>query len=209
MSKGSIDHAGLAIGYVKRFTKVPFGELIEELPEIHFDAILQIKPPRMGEINFAKVRAIIYRLTEMGMNIKWVSLDSWQSTDTIQIMKSHGYKAGLRSVDKTMLPYDLTKAAFYDGRIVAPYHAVAKKELTSLEVIAKKGKIDHPPKGSKDVSDAIAGVVYGLTMRREIWLMHGANTSQRLRTMIETSKKIARDVKQQREEIADGHLEKE
>lgn len=28
---------------------------------------------------------------------------------------------------------------------------------------------------SKDVSDALAGVVYGLTMRREIWALHGVN----------------------------------
>lgn len=26
---------------------------------------------------------------------------------------------------------------------------------------------------SKDVSDALAGVVYGLTMRRELWALHG------------------------------------
>ncbi len=26
---------------------------------------------------------------------------------------------------------------------------------------------------SKDVADALAGVVYGLTMRREIWALHG------------------------------------
>jgi len=26
---------------------------------------------------------------------------------------------------------------------------------------------------SKDLSDALAGVIYGLSMRREIWVMHG------------------------------------
>lgn len=28
---------------------------------------------------------------------------------------------------------------------------------------------------SKDVSDALAGVVYGLTMRRELWALHGVS----------------------------------
>jgi len=28
---------------------------------------------------------------------------------------------------------------------------------------------------SKDISDALAGVVYGLTMRREIWALHGVS----------------------------------
>ena len=41
-----------------------------------------------------------------------------------------------------------------------------------LEKDPKTGKIDHPPKGSKDCSDAIAGVVYGLTYRRELWVRH-------------------------------------
>jgi hypothetical protein len=36
----------------------------------------------------------------------------------------------------------------------------------------KKGKVDHPPHGSKDIADALAGVVYGLTMRRDVWNSH-------------------------------------
>jgi len=44
--------------------------------------------------------------------------------------------------------------------------------MITLEMDTKKNKIDHPPQGSKDVSDAMAGVVFGLTMRREIWLRH-------------------------------------
>ncbi len=32
--------------------------------------------------------------------------------------------------------------------------------------------MDHPPHGSKDLADALAGVVYGLTMRCEVWWRH-------------------------------------
>ena len=42
-----------------------------------------------------------------------------------------------------------------------------------MEVDAKTGKIDHQPNGTKDLADALAGVVYGLTMRREVWAQHG------------------------------------
>ena len=35
------------------------------------------------------------------------------------------------------------------------------------------GLIDHPPNFSKDCSDAVAGVVFGLTYRREVWVRHG------------------------------------
>jgi hypothetical protein len=40
-----------------------------------------------------------------------------------------------------------------------------------LEKDTKTGKVDHVPGASKDCADALAGVVYGLTMRREIWGM--------------------------------------
>ena len=36
----------------------------------------------------------------------------------------------------------------------------------------KKNKVDHPPTGSKDCSDAMAGVVCGLSRQREIWVRH-------------------------------------
>ncbi len=35
--------------------------------------------------------------------------------------------------------------------------------------------MDHPPHGSKDLADALAGVVYGLTMRCEVWWQHEVN----------------------------------
>ena len=61
------------------------------------------------------------------------------------------------------------KQAFYDGRVKCPKHEKALKECLTIEFDPKHQKIDHPPQGSKDVSDAMAGVAYGLTMRREIW----------------------------------------
>lgn len=67
------------------------------------------------------------------------------------------------------LPYSVTKTAMYSGRVLAPTHLWCLKEFISLEKDAKTGKIDHPPTGSKDVSDAVAGVCYGLTTRRDIW----------------------------------------
>ena len=46
------------------------------------------------------------------------------------------------------------------------------RELIRLEIDTKKQKIDHPPAGSKDVADSIAGVVCGLTRAREVWIRH-------------------------------------
>ena len=77
------------------------------------------------------------------------------------------------SVDKSSVPYEFAKSALYDRRLMIPEHPKLLHELKSLEKDAKTGKIDHPLRGgSKDIADALAGVVYGLTRRREIWTKH-------------------------------------
>jgi hypothetical protein len=167
------DSCGLAIGHVTGFEQLVRGEKeVEILPRIYFDLVLEIAPPRQGEIEFEKVRSVLYRLREMGMNIKWVTLDSYQSTDTIQLLAQRGFITGLQSMDTSTQPYDMGKQAFYDDRVDAPDHEKAMQEWVRLERDPQNNKIDHPPKFSKDCSDAMAGVIYGLTRRREIWVRH-------------------------------------
>lgn len=173
------DSCGLAIGHVPGFVNVAKdsgntgSEMFETLPIIRFDGLLRIRPPKGDEILFFKVRNILYTLREAGMNLKWVSFDSFQSVDSIQILRQKGFSSGRLSVDVSPGPYELTKAAFYSGRIEAPLHKHCLKEFLSLEKDNKTGRVDHPVNGSKDVSDAVAGVVSGLTNRREIWGMFG------------------------------------
>lgn len=168
------DSAGVACGYVSGFKKVKHLDAIETLPEIQFDFILRVDPPEGGEIIFSKVRNLLYKIRDkIGVPMRWATMDSWQSVDTVQILRAKGFMTGVQSIDKTPLPYDITKTALYDGRVHAPEHYTAFDELTSLEIAIKgdKVKIDHPPNGSKDCADAVAGVVFGLTMRLEIWSM--------------------------------------
>lgn len=56
--------------------------------------------------------------------------------------------------------------------MLIPPHAKLQRELLSVEYDLRKGKVDHPAHGSKDVSDALAGVVHGLTNRRAVWADH-------------------------------------
>lgn len=168
------DALGMCVGTVSGFTKQDRGEGHHEaLPLIHIDGTLRIIAPKNGEIELSKIRNIIYKIIELGIHVRWVTLDSYQSVDTIQILRAKGVTASLTSVDKTVVPYTFTKSALYDGRIKAPSHDHLVKELNNLQFDAVKRKIDHPPKGTKDVSDALAGVVYGLTTRNLIWSMHG------------------------------------
>jgi hypothetical protein len=169
----SHDSAGLVIGHVPGFKHMNRGEYQETLPIIALDLVLEIKPPRGGEIEFEQIRQLLYSLRDkIGLPIKWVSFDQFQSTDSQQILTKNGFIVGYQSMDKDTGPYDLLKQAFYDARILSPHHARAQKEVTALEFDAKHQKVDHQPQGSKDVSDAMAGVAFGLTMRREIWVRH-------------------------------------
>lgn len=168
------DSAGVACGYVDGFVDVPRGPgITETLPNIVFDFVLEVSPPKNGEIHFYKIRELLYRLRELGLNTRWATLDTFQSTDMIQILRQQGFQTGIQSVDTTTAPYDVLKTALYDKRVFMPKHALAQMELVRLEREAKKNKIDHPANGSKDCADAMAGVVYGLTMRRSVWLDFG------------------------------------
>lgn len=168
----SKDSAGVAIGHVPGFIDMNRGDFVETLPIIQYDLILEVKPPRGGEIEFENIRKLLYTLRDkLFLPVKWVTFDDFQSKDSRQLLAQQGFITGYQSMDKDTFAYDVTKQAFYDGRIMAPAHPKALKEMTTLEIDTKKRKVDHPPHGSKDVSDAMAGVAVGLTMRREIWQM--------------------------------------
>jgi len=185
------DSAGVCIGTARGFKNVDRGGGQELLPDIWIDVALEVKPPKGGEILFYKIREVLYALKKMGLNIKWVTLDSFQSRDTMQLLKQKGFVVGYQSIDTTTAPYDFVKNALYDGRLSIPEHAKLQKELASLEKDTKKNKIDHPAHSSKDISDALAGVVYGLTTRREIWALHNvsiANVPQSIKDTLNKAK---------------------
>lgn len=167
------DSAGVSCGYVPGFKKMNRGDHIETLPVIRFDMVLEVQVPRGGEIEFENIRKLLYTLRDkVGLPIKWVTFDGFQSRDSMQMLTQKGFVVDYTSMDKDTMAYDFTKQAFYDGRIEAPEHSKAQREMITLEIDTKKRVIDHPPHGSKDVADSMAGVVSGLTLLRETWLAH-------------------------------------
>ena len=173
------DAAGIAIGCVPRFEVMEFDDAVVHMPIIRIDGTLRVTPPPNGEINFEKIRNIFYSLTSLGMNLRWITFDSYQSVDSIQILATKGYQTGNQSVDKTTVPYDVMKTAILDHRLQQPENERLQMEILRLERTLK-GKIDHPPNFSKDISDALAGVVFGLTMQRFIWASHGVQPNPAL-----------------------------
>lgn len=170
--------AGLSCVYVPGFAKVIRGGIAELLPRIAVDFSLAVPPPKNGEIDFASIRRLLIKLREMGLPIKWVSFDSFQSVDSQQILRNQGFVTGTVSTVTSSLPYDVTKQAFYDGRIESDFHPILQMELLTLERDPKTGKIDHPPGGTKDLADSLAGSVGSISLRREIWAHHKVPVNQ-------------------------------
>ena len=169
----SRDSTGVCIGHLAGFVELDRGNDKELLPSIHIDAALAIKPPRHGEINLAWVRSLIYGLRRV-LNIVRITADSYQSTDTLQQFAAKGYAVSLLSVDRDMRAYETLKDALLDGRIALPRSSILHKEASQVQLDLRKGKIDHPPRGSKDVLDACAAVAYALTKDPIQRIEHGA-----------------------------------
>lgn len=168
------DSAGLAVAHIRRFVPLELSKgVVEMWPEIVVDGILELPPPAGSEIDFAMIRLILYRLRELGCKLQWITLDSWQSTDTIQELRKEKFTAGVFSLDKTTRGYDITKRAMAEGRLLMSSHETAEREFRELLFDPQKTKIDHPPSGSKDCSDAIAGAVRLISTRKQIWKKYG------------------------------------
>jgi hypothetical protein len=163
------DALGLAMGHVAEVIEYD-GEL---KPYIVFDFLLRMRAAPGTEIMLQEVRRIIYDLKEeFKFRVSKVSMDGFQSTEMKQQLRKRKFQTEYVSVDRSKLPYEDLRDAIYEDRIeFPPYYThlskgsdervqIAIKELSELEDGDKK--IDHPEAGSKDVADAMAGVVYTL-----------------------------------------------
>lgn len=163
------DALGFALGHVSRLVEVD-----EELkPYITFDLLLRIKAAPGTEVIIGDVRRMIYELiSEKRYKIAKVTMDGFQSTDTMQQLRKRKIGVDYLSVDKQLAPYYDLREAIYERRIEWPKYMtylnkgdvgqveIANKELREL---SEKGhKVDHPSGGSKDVADCMAGVAFTL-----------------------------------------------
>lgn len=128
---------------------------------IIIDLALQIKPQPGKEIDIRSVYNMILELRDRGFNIKKATYDQFQSAGSIQDLKKEGIKAERISVDKDLEAYDTFKEQLYQHKVRMYKYKPLMDELRRLEMVKGK-KVDHPPKGSKDVSDAVCGVVYNI-----------------------------------------------
>lgn len=156
------DACGFAMGHFDGFDESEG----EKKPKVVIDYIKRITASPGGEIKFSDVRSLIYDLQGRNFRIKKVTFDGFQSADSIQILKTKGIDAEVLSVDRTLSPYDTMKEMLHSNRLILCKFDYLYEEYKRLELVKGK-KVDHPPKGSKDLTDAVAGVCYNIAKYSE------------------------------------------
>ena len=152
------DHCAVAIAHVDKWVEIKVGNMYHEVhPFVVIDAIRWWTPTKTKSVDFADVRDYIIALRRKGFDIRLTTFDRWNSHDTMNILeKEHGIKTDILSVAKKH--YDDFLSTMYDKRLAGPNIQLLKDELGQLKLI--KNKVDHPRKGSKDLSDAVCGAIF-------------------------------------------------
>lgn len=162
------DCTGIAMGYIVRWVEVerrtPGGDetYIEAAPEIEIDFALQIRPQPGEYILLADIRGLIYEFIDHGYQIVRVTCDTYQSGEMLQQVRQRGIDSDILSLDVSPAAYECMRLAMYEGRLRMYRYEPFIEEALTLERDPTTGKVDHPIGGSKDVCDAVAGVVGSL-----------------------------------------------
>ena len=85
-----------------------------------------------------------------------ISFDRWNSHDMMQQLKQYGINTETLSVAKKH--YDDMAMVVLEERLSGPHVPLLIDELLQLRIM--KDRVDHPRKGSKDLSDAVCGSIY-------------------------------------------------
>jgi hypothetical protein len=154
-------------------------------PRIYVDLMLQVIPPENSQIQFDDVEALLTKLRQLGFSIPVVTADGYNSDQFLQRQISHyGARFAKKlSVDRPKDAYLSLRDALYDRdengtpRLTFYRYDPFMREITNVE--DRPDKVDHPPKGSKDVSDAVAGVVFNCERLPALQFTSGSSVSVR------------------------------
>lgn len=156
---------GFAIGHIcgtKPVEQRENGIIVKrDLPVFRIDFVLKVIPPPGEEIIMGDVYGIVQLLWKKGLPIESVAMDSWQSVAPLQDLRKLGFKVDTISVQRPGA-YELFKQICYEERVRVYEYAPLMIELQHLEYDRRSQRVGFPPGFSKDVSDAVAGVVFYL-----------------------------------------------
>jgi hypothetical protein len=151
------DHCAVALAHVEGWVTMKIGENYKQAaPRVVVDAVRFWTPTASKSVDFTEVKDYITSVRDKGFNLKLVTFDRWNSHDMMQQLKVHGIKTELLSVAKKH--YEDMSLTLTEERLHGPKIQLLVDELLQLRIV--KDKVDHPRKGSKDLSDAVCGAVY-------------------------------------------------
>lgn len=151
------DHCAVALSHVDGWVTMKIGDKFKEAaPRVIVDAVRFWTPTASKSVDFTEVKDYIISLRQKGFNLKMVTFDRWNSHDMMQQLKAHGINTELLSVAKKH--YEDLSLCLTEERLLGPQIQLLIDELLQLRIV--KDKVDHPRKGSKDLSDAVCGAVY-------------------------------------------------
>lgn len=137
--------------------------------------------PEQGRINLDAIRYFVQDLRDLGrISIEKVTFDQYQSSSTIQYLKSKGFDVGRLSVDRDVKPYFAYVSLISSSKLKCGKNIFLKNNLKSLQEVrmsSGKKKVDHTKgkivyqdgadwkissmgKFAKDISDAHCGAVW-------------------------------------------------
>lgn len=117
-----------------------------------------IQAPPGDRLSFQKVINFIIWLRRNGFHINIVSTDQYQSSYVRENLEQKSFATEKISVDRSEDPYISLRNLLQDQRIELVKHQLQEDELVKLQRL--NNRIDHPPKGSKDASDALCGACF-------------------------------------------------
>lgn len=174
------DACGVAVSRLEGFTqKLNDQGQAEYVPVITTVAAVSLKPSPQRELDIAEVRRWVMLLQSFyGINLYAVTYDGFQSAESRQAVNAAGVRSWGVSMDRTTEPYEEFRRAFYEDRIAIIDNPELRVELSQLELNSEKQKIDHPPKGSKDIADAVCGSVFAIRQSRLTRVQAGTFTEE-------------------------------
>jgi hypothetical protein len=152
------DRAAVALAHVTDWITVSYGNYQHTAPIVKLDAARWWQPTTTENVSFEDIEGYMLSLIRMGFKIGMITFDRWNSVDFQQRLRRN-YEITTEDLSVAKPHYDDFKLALVESRIDGYDIPLLRDELRELRV-TRGNKVDHPRKGSKDVSDAVVGAVY-------------------------------------------------
>ena len=151
------DHCAVAMSHVNKWVNVKVTDSYSQpAPIVEVDAVMYWTPTADKSVDFTEVKDYILSLRTAGFKIRLCTFDRWNSHDMMQQLKQYGINTETLSVAKKH--YDDMAMIVLEERLSGPNIPLLIDELLQLRIM--RDKVDHPRKGSKDLSDAVCGSIY-------------------------------------------------